>query len=369
MDLDARGPRRRRVPKLVSRAIIAVGLSGFLAAFTASQIRLFLRSTGSDSPWGRLFFGQLLWWLLWGGLAPLVVRLSRRYSLDSGRLLPRAVLHLVLAAAFGFVQTALRVATLPLVLGTVGLDWAHEMTFAFSTYFHWNLLIYALLVAGEHAWRYRARSRERELETSRLEERLARAELEALRAKLNPHFLFNALSSVAELIHESPEKAEQTVVELSELLRAVLRNEDAVEVALEEELGFVERYLRIEKLRFEGRLLILWNISPDTLSARVPRLVLQPLVENAVRHGLAARPEGGKLEITSVRRGAKLELMVTDDGVGLGRETPCWRVGLDSTRARLEHLYDVDSVLALEPRPGGGAIARIVIPYRGWGSP
>jgi two-component system LytT family sensor kinase len=362
MDQDPASPRWRR--RLVLRSGAVLTLSVFLAAFTASQIRLFLRATGDDAPWARLFLGQLIWWLLWAALVPLVVFGSRRYALDSGRLLPRALCHVGLAIVFGLLQTALRVASLPLIVGNTSLRWGHEMAFAFATYFHWNLLIYALVVAGEHAFRYRSRSRERELQASRLEERLARAELEALRTRLHPHFLFNALSTIAELVHEAPERAEEAIMDLSELLRAVLKSDEALEVPLEQELGFVKGYLRIEQARFDGRLRVRWTIAPETLKASVPSLVLQPLVENAVRHGISARPEGGELHIASSRREGRLELTVSDDGAGLGGGSPRWRTGLDTTRARLERLYRDEQLIALEPRPGGGATARIVIPFQ-----
>jgi two-component system LytT family sensor kinase len=358
--LIAQSDRRRRVALVRSWLLLAASV--LLAAFTASQIRLFLQSTGSEAPWLRLFFGQLLWWLLWAALLPAVTALSRRFPFERGWHPMRAILHLVLGAAVALTHTLARVALLPLVLGRWDLRWEHEIVFGFSTYFHWNVVLYFLIVASEHAWRNHKRARERELETSRLQTRLARAELEALRRQIQPHFLFNALQSIAELVHESPEKAETVILELGELLRWTLSHEDAMEVTLRQELDFTERYLQIEQVRFEERLRVVWNIEPDTFEARVPQLLLQPLVDNAIRHGLGSRVEGGTLVITARREDGSLELTVTDDGIGLRGDTP-WGVGLENARERLERFYGSEQHLEVAPRSGGGARARVRIPF------
>jgi signal transduction histidine kinase len=353
----------RRLGRHLLRAAVIVTGCACLAAFTASQISLFLRSTGGDAPWPRLFFGQLIWWLLWAALVPIVLWMSRRYPLERGRRAQRTLIHLGAAAAVGLTHTLARVASLPLILGHTELQWAHEVVFSFSTYFHWNIVLYVLVVASEHAWRYRQRYRQRELEASRLQARLARAELDALRRQLHPHFLFNAMQGVAELIHEHPQRAEAVVLQLSELLRWTLGHSDSMEVTLREELEFVERYLAVEKVRFEERLSIVWNVPPETFEARVPQLVLQHLVENALRHGLASRAEGGTLTIAAEERDDHLELSVADDGIGLGEGSARWGLGLKNTRARLERLYGKEQRLELEPRPCGGVVARVVIPF------
>lgn len=348
---------------MFARASLLLAASALLAAFTGSQIQLFLSSTGGSAPWSRLFVGQLIWWLLWASLLPLVLRLSRRFDFEQGPLQRVGPAHLGFALVIALAHIVSRVALLPLAVGKWDLSWWNEIVFAFSTYFHWNVMLYFLIVASEHAVRYRKRFRERELEASRLQTKLARAELEALRRQLQPHFLFNALQSIAELVHEDPEKAESVVLRLGELLRWTLRHEDAMEVTLQQELDFTASYLQIEKVRFEERLRVVWNVASDAVDAQVPQLLLQPLVDNAIRHGLQPVVEGGTLTITARRDNGTLELTVADDGIGLPPQRAPWGVGLDNARARLSRFYGDEQTLSLEAGAGGGALARVVIPF------
>jgi signal transduction histidine kinase len=228
-----------------------------------------------------------------------------------------------------------------------------------------NLFKFSMFVGVAHALHYARRSRQRELTTSRLEALLARAELDALRARLQPHFLFNALSSLTELVHRDADAAEQGILRLAALLRRTL---DAAEpeVLLDDELAFVSNYLEIERLRLGPRLSVAWDIEAPVRRARVPHLVLQPLVENAVRHGLAPRTSPGRVRIAARAEADQLILEVEDDGVGLDARSAAGSAGLGlaSTRDRLFRLYGARQCLDLTSRPGGGTLAAARLPLR-----
>jgi NO-binding membrane sensor protein with MHYT domain/two-component sensor histidine kinase len=203
---------------------------------------------------------------------------------------------------------------------------------------------------------------------SQLESQLMQARLDALRAQLNPHFLFNALNTVAMLIRRTAnDDALRAVVSLSEVLRRALAGQTSQEIPLREELALVEHYLQVEQLRFRDRLSVRVNVEPEVLDAQVPGLVLQPLVENAVRHGVARRAGSGRVEISARRAAGTLLLQVADNGPGFpdGWETTAsGRVGLANTRERLNRLYGGATHFEARNDPGGGAIVSIAIPYR-----
>ncbi|MCS3860050.1 sensor histidine kinase [Salinibacter ruber] len=192
-----------------------------------------------------------------------------------------------------------------------------------------------------------------------------RARLQALRYQLNPHFLFNTLNAVSTLIVEQEnEDAERMVARLSDFLRLTLECDSDVEVPLADELDFARRYLDIEQIRFGGRLVVQEDIEPEALSALVPPLLLQPLVENAVRHGIMPREEGGTLLIEAQRVGDRLLLRVADDGLGLSNDTDTGSgVGLSNTKARLNSLYGEDHRFTLQRADGGGCVVRVELPF------
>jgi two-component system LytT family sensor kinase len=230
---------------------------------------------------------------------------------------------------------------------------------------HFNLLIYWVIVAVSFAFDYYRKYRERELRAVELEKRLAQAKLQALQMQLNPHFLFNSLHSISSLMHQDVEAADRMIVRLSDLLRAALDNSDTQEVTLGKELEFLKRYLEIEQIRFGKRLTVQMNITPDTLDAQVPNLILQPLVENAIRHGIEPHAKPGRIELRSKREADVLTLEVCDNGAGLpGNQPSAENVGLSNTRARLEALHAGVHSLEFHNVPGGGLLVRIMIPYR-----
>jgi two-component system LytT family sensor kinase len=229
------------------------------------------------------------------------------------------------------------------------------------------LVVYWLVVFAHLGWQYYLRYQEREVETAQLQRELVEARLEALRMQLNPHFLFNTLHAISGLIHDSPEAADRIIARLSELLRLTLDQTKPQEVPLSEELAFLDRYLEIEQTRFAERLKIEKQISPEAQQALVPYLILQPLVENAIRHGIEPREEMGLLQICACHNDGRLELRVRDNGNGLaGKEDPPGQegIGLSNTRSRLGHLYGKNFRLELVSAEGGGLEARVEIPFR-----
>jgi LytS/YehU family sensor histidine kinase len=224
-----------------------------------------------------------------------------------------------------------------------------------------RLPVYLAIISVAHALYFYRRSQARERHGLELEAGLAKARLEALQMQLQPHFLFNSLNAIAALIHKDPDAADEMVAALSDFLRLTLENRTAQELPLRRELEFVERYLAIEKVRFGERLQFVIDTPSDTLLALVPALVLQPLVENAVRHGLEPKMGGGSLTITARRSDEELVLTVEDNGAGFHGKTPSEGIGLVNTRARLGELYG--DAARLEMRNGDGVEVRITLPY------
>ncbi len=231
------------------------------------------------------------------------------------------------------------------------------------SFFGWYL--WGLLLSLIWWWRRpHDAPREGELAASRLESQLAQANLRMLKMQLHPHFLFNTLNAISSLMHSDVEAADRMIVRLSDLLRMALEKDDRHQVPLESELDFLHRYLAIEQIRFRDRLKVDIDVEPVCLPAQVPRLILQPLVENAIRHGIAMRSAAGRLAIRARRRGARLELSVADDGPGLPPNRPLRPgVGLANTQARLAQLYGGDGSLELVDGEGGGFEVVVEIPF------
>jgi two-component system, LytTR family, sensor kinase len=291
--------------------------------------------------------------------------LARRFPLDRGRVLLGVAVHLVAAIVIALARTGLMV-----VLGSY-VTWVRPRSFAI---WFWgtssqNFLFYALLLGIAHLVLYYRRYREREQAAEQLARGLTEARLQALKMQLQPHFLFNTLNAISALIPAEAKPARRMLARLGDLLRATLEHEATQEVTLREELAFLQPYLEIEQARLEERLTVVMNIAPETLDARVPHLLLQPLVENAVRHGIASRIEPGTVEISASRGadGRFLQLEIKDDGRGLARQDearPRRSVGLTNIRSRLEQLYGSEHRFKLENQAEGGVLVRISVPFR-----
>jgi two-component system LytT family sensor kinase len=333
---------------------------GFAAAvlFFGSQTVLLNLSAGVHFKWWRVFLPAVFAWSTWAALAPIVFFVARRFPFRRRR--RDALVHVLTAA----VLTTVHLAVVWVLLGTFGFPARRLPLYSFALYqVHADLVTYVVLVGAWHARDWYARYRDRELRSAQLESRLAQARLEGLRMQLQPHFLFNTLHSISALMHRDVEAADRMLTRLSDLLRLTLESAATPEVPLSQELDFLDAYLEIQQTRFEDRLTIVRDIDPEALDALVPNLLLQPLVENAIRHGVATRAAGGRVEISARRDDGRITLSVRDDGPGLAPGAP-QGVGLSNTRARLEHLYGDAQSLALADDPAGGVRVTVVAPYR-----
>jgi two-component system LytT family sensor kinase len=235
--------------------------------------------------------------------------------------------------------------------------------------FHQDLLIYGAIIGVSYAVSYYFRFREREFRASQLENQLVQAQLQTLKMQLQPHFLFNTLNGIAGLVRDSRNKAAVDMLAgLSDLLRYTLENAGKQEVPLKEELEFLELYLDIQQMRFSDRLKVEMRIEPEVLDALVPNLILQPLVENAIRHGISLRAAAGIVGVSAARDDGLLRIRIYDDGPGLKRDevdgaATVEGVGLSNTRARLAQLYGERQRFSLAERAGGGVEAVLVFPF------
>ena len=225
-----------------------------------------------------------------------------------------------------------------------------------------QLLFYFAILAAGFAREYFLRTRQQQAHAARLQAQLAEARLDALRMQMNPHFLFNTLHAVSAMVERDPAGVRRMIARLSELLRHTTDAHATDEVPLRDELDFLGRYIEIMEIRFPGRLKIERRIEPATLDASVPNLILQPLVENALEHGVSRTKEEGRITIASERRGDRLVLTVRDNGPGLNDASRAG-VGLANTRARLEQLYGGAGTLTLTSPPEGGTVAEIALPF------
>lgn len=304
---------------------------------------------------------------LWAFTTVAIFWLVRHFPLERGRLVRGIAVHLVAAVVVALARTG--------VMGALGwwyLTWVRVFP-TFSLQF-WatssqNFLFYALLLGIAHLMLYYRRYREGERTAERLAAGLTEARLQALKMQLQPHFLFNTLNAISALIPAEAKDARRMVARLGDLLRSTLEHEETQEVTLREELAFLEPYLEIEQARLEDRLSVVMTIAPEALDARVPHLLLQPLVENAIRHGIASRIEPGTVEISASRRPDDrfLQLEIRDDGKGLDRDNDIRTrrgVGLANIRSRLEQLYGSAHRFTLENQAGGGVLVRISLPFR-----
>lgn len=347
---------RRGVAILAAWALVAMLFAG--QAWFAAQVR------GEPLAWARASAIWLVWATVWAALTPIALRLEARFPLQRPRLLGALAAHGVASAGCALVNLALFALAAPIVGATqVEPTWLGTFKRLLGTTLLLNLPVYWLIITAAHVERLVRTAREKDRRQLRLEAQLADARLEALRTQLQPHFLFNALNTISVLMHENVDSANRVLLQLSALLRRSLDSTETHEVTLGEEIGFLENYLEIEKTRFGGRLSYRILIPDELLQARVPNLILQPLVENALRHGLATRAGPGHVDIKAHRQGDTLLLRVVDDGRGLPPATT-ERVGLANTRARLRLLYGDRQRLEVRNSEVGGVVAEIELPWR-----
>lgn len=356
------GPSRK--PLVEYRGLAVVAAWTLVAMLLAAQAWFAADERGEPLAWARASVIWLSWAATWVALTPIALRLAVRFPLERPRVLLALGVHAVAAPACAAASLALFAVAAPWV-GAAHAEptWLATFDRLLGTTFLLNLPVYWLIVGAAQVERLVRAAREKDRRQLQLEAQLADARLQSLRSQLQPHFLFNALNTISVLMREDVDSADRVLLQLSALLRRSLDGSDAYEVPLREELGFLESYLEIERARFAGRLSYEVRVPDELMEARVPNLILQPLVENALRHGLAARARPGRIEIRAERHGEDLKLSVRDDGRGFPAGM-IERVGLSNTRARLDLMHGDSHLFELNHAPDGGAIAEITFPLR-----
>ncbi|AOS44742.1 Sensor histidine kinase YehU [Lacunisphaera limnophila] len=331
----------------------------------ASQFYLSSTLLGRSVTWGQAIGYSLGDWYVWAVLSLPVLWLARRYPPEGAQPWRTAAIHLASALVCSLVYVLLR--SLVGVAHSRLLD--EPVTFAevfrplLVRTFPFNLLVYGVIVTISHAIDYYRKYHERTVHSLELEKHLTEARLQSLLRQLKPHFLFNTLNGIASLMHSDVHAADKMLVRLGELLRLTMHHPGQPLTKLREEIAFIEKYLEIERIRFRDRLTVEITAAPDTLDADVPSLIIQPLVENAIRHGLEPHARPGRITVMTRREGGGLLLVVRDNGGGMPaggftREG----IGLANTRERLRELYGERHRFELANHPEGGLEVRLLIP-------
>ncbi len=322
---------------------------------------LFFSVRGAEGISWNSLLGALPRWYVWGALTPFIIWTDRRFARRPRTLARRLLLHLPASLVWTLVFV-LALFVVNVLLSRQSLSNASLADF-WGT-FQWNAQVYWLIVGGWLAWDYYRESRNRELKATQLEKLLAEARLQTLQTQLQPHFLFNALNTISAFVERNPKGARRMIEHLGDLLRFSLDRTSRQETTLQEELAALDHYLAIQRVRFEDHLKVSVAVEPETLRAAVPGLILQPLVENAIRHGATQR--SSSIEVSAWRDNGSLHLRVLDDGPGL---PPSWQlaeragIGLSNTQQRLAQLYPAAHRFSVHQAPGGGVVAEVVIPY------
>jgi len=340
-----------------ARWILIFGVWTLLGAMSAVRIVVSYAYSNNVVTWRRAMVIALADWYAWALLAPAIGWFARRFAIERRSWFRSLLMHLPASLFFSILKVLIESRLLQ------WFDPGQRRLMQFPS----TLFTYYAILGAIYAFDYYGKYRAHELKASQLQAQLAQAQLQALKMQLHPHFLFNTLHAISSLMRRDVEAAERMIARLSDLLRLTLENVGAQETSLRRELEFLERYLEIEETRFRDRLQVKMEIEPEALDARVPNLILQPLVENAVRHGVAPHAAPGLIEISARLKENKLELQVRDNGAGLpdsGRAQIKEGVGLANTRARLEQLYGADYNFGLSNQDKGGLVVSLTIPFR-----
>jgi len=358
---------------LKQRWIAIIGAWAVLGLIWAGPIYLETHLEEMGHSAFRVFSWGILIWLGWAPLTPVMIWLARRYSLIGGAWKSSLLVHLPAFLLISIVHSAAATAITLIIrpfddMGSSPEFFLPRFLSRIPGSFGSDLLVYGGVIGICYALDYYQKYRERELVTTRLEAQLAQAQLDALRMQLHPHFLFNTLNSIVGLVRDNKNHAAvNMLVGLSDLLRHALEYSNRQEVELREELNFIKLYLSLQEMRFSDRLQIEFNIDPATTKAMVPNLILQPLTENALRHGIGRTADSGVVGISSAAENGHLRLTVYDNGAGLPDN---WQlngssgIGLANTSARLQQLYGDNHQFDIRNRAGGGVEVTIVIPFK-----
>jgi two-component system LytT family sensor kinase len=339
------------------------------ALFDASQTVLIMHAEGRHHPWFPLFGTELVSWLPWALATPLISSLARRYPITRGKLAATAAVHFAAFAVVSVVAEAWS-AVLQMLVNpwqakhppTFMDTWSTTLLYQVLTF----LIVYALILTVTFVMDARERMARQITETARLSEELSRAQLAALRQQIEPHFMFNTLNSIAGLVRDHrSDAAVSMIVGLSEFLRRATEDSHRSQVTLAEEVEYLQRYLEIQKVRFGDRLQVSVDIPTELLRARVPNLLLQPLVENAIKHGIAKRVAGGTIRVAGASQNGSLYLSIFNDGPALPTDWQATRtgVGIGNLRTRLQILHGKESDLKLKCADAGGVEVVVTLPF------
>ena len=357
----------------IGRLWLLIAAACFVPAVLDGSLSYLQGRLGGRVPGWQEIFWQANEWLILGALTPIAYWLARRYPIR-----PPIVGRNLLAHAGGALLLCIGWATAGasfrwvLGIGPTEISKTQQLTGWLLTTIPWGTFMYFTTLGCIHAFGYFVEAKQRESQAARLAAQVAEARLGALRMQLHPHFLFNSLNAITVLVRDQDTASATRMLELlSDVLRQVLRADQAHEMSLADEIGFLERYLAIEQVRFSDRLRVRFDVDGALLDAAVPAFLLQPLVENALRHGIANRADGGVVEISAHRDGDVLVLSVTDNGPGIAastgqRDTGGNGLGLPNIRERLTTLYGPQATLELRASDtrGSGTLAVVRLPYR-----
>jgi LytS/YehU family sensor histidine kinase len=317
-------------------------------------------------PLGSVLFMQMSICYLWALATPLVLWLARRFRIERQNWRSRILFHALGGSALVGLMSAIHfLMFMPFMGRTSEITAFRDFQYVFFNLDR-QLSIYWLLLLVNHVINYYNSYRKGRLQAERLRTELVQSQLEALKMQLHPHFLFNTLHSISALLNKDVAGARSMITRLGDFLRMTLENAGTQEVTLQQEMEFLNGYLEIERVRFRDRLTTVVNVDPQMLDVPVPNLILQPIVENAMRHAIATRSSCGRIEITAAPRNGSLRIEVKDNGPGLPVDQDGIHlrkgVGLANTKARLERLYGTDHLLELTNDPAGGLIVTLEIP-------
>ena len=360
-------PRLQRVwVKRLVRLGIIWGLWTIAALFFSTQVFMMYYSERQPIPYARAFLVQGSACYVWALVTPLILWLARRFRIDRDRWLRKVLLHMLFSVALVSTLIALHFVVYMFLAGRASsITPLRLFGYVYPNLDRW-ILVYWLIFGVSHAFNYYTSYRKGELKASQLRTQLVQSQLEALKMQVQPHFLFNTLHSISALLSKDTEGARKMITRLGDFLRLTLENSGSMEVTLQQEIEFLNGYLEIERIRFQDRLTTDIHVDPDVLDVRVPNLILQPIVENAMRHAIG-NSTSGRVEITAAPRNGVVRIEVRDNGPGIQvdrtLEAPRGRgLGLANTRARLAGLYGEAASFELTNDPSGGLVVALEIP-------
>jgi two-component system, LytTR family, sensor kinase len=349
-----------------------LGLWTLFGLFFSTQSYVHSRVYEKPKPWGDALLSNLPDWYIWAAFSLLIGWLFRRFPLEKGKLARSLLVHVPTSLVIAMIGLALAVSSLFILIiipHGESFKWWPVMMRNIALTYHWWVLVYWAILGVYQGLDYNRKLQEREKRTAQLEAQLVQAQLRALKMQLQPHFLFNTLHSISALLHQDAEAADRMIARLGEFLRLTLDNSGEHEVTLLKEMEFLKCYLEIEQIRFQDRLTVRYEVDPETLDALVPNLLWQPIVENAIRHGIAPRAGRGCIEVAARRLESRLQLQVKDDGPGLPYEKGSFSegVGLANTRERLRQLYGNNHSFSLCNGLDRGLVVTLEIPFKSAG--